>query len=62
MESFLPDNVSSLILDLESDVVLPFILRLGLGLDVQVVLVVGGVHVHGGAWLDLAWCDKSVME
>lgn len=48
-ENFLPDRVSSLILDLERDVVLPStssFLRvgLGLGLDVQVILVVG---LHG---------------
>ena len=51
-ENFLPDRVSSLILDLERDVVLPStssFLRvgLGLGLDVQVILVVG---LHGW-WL-----------
>ena len=48
-ENFLPNRVSSLILDLERDVVLPStssFLRvgLGLGLDVQVILVVG---LHG---------------
>ena len=54
---------SSLILDMESDVVLPStILRLGLGLGlgVQVVLVVDGVH--GAVVPCLAWCDKSVMK
>ena len=50
-EHFLPDDVSSLILDLQRDVLLPSpFLRvgLGLGLDAHVVLGVG-VPVHG--WL-----------
>ena len=56
-ENFLPDIVSSLILDLERDGLLPSIsrilrlLRLRLGLDAQVVL---GVHVPG-------WCGAFVQ-
>ena len=48
-ENFLPDRVSSLILDLERDDVLPSTfprVGLGLGLDVQVILV---ICLHG-------WC------